>query len=154
MLPARTASAASRSGLPSRVAAPATISALTRERESEPIASARKRSARVPAASGPATAVNVSEGVALKALKVLVVVMGVLIVGGTVTLVALLVQRAGGAGGTAWQAVLEQPEGARIAGVAASESGIGIWVQRPDGDRVLVVDPKRGRINGEIRLGR
>ncbi len=88
------------------------------------------------------------------ALKVLVVVMGVLIVGGTVTLVALLVQRAGGAGGTAWQAVLEQPEGARIAGVAASESGIGIWVQRPDGDRVLVVDPKRGRINGEIRLGR
>ena len=90
----------------------------------------------------------------MRALKVLVVVMGVLIVGGTVALVALLVQRAGGGGGTAWQAALDQPEGARIAGVAASESGIGIWVQRPDGDRVLVVDPKRGRLAGEIRLGR
>jgi Flp pilus assembly protein protease CpaA len=93
--------------------------------------------------------------VAVRALKVLVVVMGVLIVGGTVTLVALLVQRAGGGGaGTAWQAALDQPEGARIAGIAASEGGIGIWVQRPDGDRVLVVDPKRGRVSGEIRLGR
>ncbi|WP_245704768.1 DUF6476 family protein [Belnapia rosea] len=88
------------------------------------------------------------------ALKVLVVAMGVLIVGGTVTLVALLVQRAGGDGGAAWQAALEQPEGARIGGVSASESGIGVWVQRPDGDRVLVVDPKRGRVTGEIRLGR
>jgi hypothetical protein len=100
-------------------------------------------------------AVKVSEGVAVRALKVLVVVMGVLIVGGTVTLVALLVQRAGGGGtATAWQAALDQPEGTRIAGVAAGEGGIGIWVQRPDGDRVLVVDPKRGRVSGEIRLGR
>ncbi|WP_245624393.1 DUF6476 family protein [Belnapia moabensis] len=91
----------------------------------------------------------------MKALKVLVVVMGVLIVGGTVTLVALLVQRAGGGGANAaWQAALDQPEGSRIAGIAASETGIGVWVQRPDGDRVLMVDPKRGRVSGEIRLGR
>jgi Flp pilus assembly protein protease CpaA len=89
------------------------------------------------------------------ALKVLVVLMGVLIVGGTVTLVVLLVQRAGGpAAGAAWQTALEQPEGARVGGVAATESGIGIWVQRPDGDRVLMVDPRRGIITGEIRIGR
>ncbi|MBL6456312.1 hypothetical protein JMJ55_13335 [Belnapia sp. T6] len=80
--------------------------------------------------------------------------MGVLIVGGTVTLVALLVQRAGGGGGAAWEVALNQPEGTRIGGVAAAEGGIGVWVQRPDGDRVLVVDPKRGRVAGEIRLGR
>jgi Flp pilus assembly protein protease CpaA len=99
--------------------------------------------------------VKVSEGVAVRALKVLVVAMGVLIVGGTVTLVALLVQRAGGGGaGPAWQVALDQPEGTRIAGIAPAEGGIGIWVQRPDGDRILVVDPRRGRVGGEIRLGR
>ena len=53
-----------------------------------------------------------------------------------------------------WQLGLEQPEGARIGGVAAVEGGIGVLVQRPDGDRVLVVDPKRGKVAGEIRLGR
>jgi hypothetical protein len=83
--------------------------------------------------------------------------MGVLIVVGTVTLVVLLVQRGGGGGaggGTRWEAALGQPEGARIAGVAAAEGGIAIWVQRPDGDRVVVVEPKRGRVVGEIRAGR
>lgn len=81
--------------------------------------------------------------------------MGVLIVGGTVTLVTLLVQRSMGNGAAAgWRVALDQPEGARIAGVAAGEGGIGIWVQRPDGDRVLVVDPKRGAVVGDIRLGR
>jgi hypothetical protein len=89
------------------------------------------------------------------ALKVLVVVMGVLIIGGTVTLVTLLVQRAGGGGAAAgWQVGLDQPEAARIGGIAASEGGIGIWVQRPDGDRVLLVDPKLGKVTGDIRLGR
>jgi hypothetical protein len=91
----------------------------------------------------------------VRALKVLVVVMGVLIVGGTVTLTVLLVQRAGGmSGGGRWEATLDQPDGARVAGVAAAGDGLGIWVTRPDGDRVLVVDPKRGRIVGEIRPGR
>ena len=81
--------------------------------------------------------------------------MGVLIVGGTLALVVLFVQRVGGPGtGGGWQAALEQPEGTRVAGVAAAEAGIAVWVARPDGDRVLVVDPKRGRIIGEIRPGR
>jgi hypothetical protein len=81
--------------------------------------------------------------------------MGVLIVVGTVTLVALLVQRVGGGGGSApWEVALGQPEGGRIAGVAAAEGSIAIWVQRPDGDRVVLVDPKQGRVTGEIRPGR
>jgi hypothetical protein len=91
----------------------------------------------------------------VRALKVLVVVMGVLIVGGTVALAVLLVQRMGGpAAGARWEAALEQPEGTRIAGIATTEQGIGVWVTRPDGDRVLVVDPRRGRVVGEIRPGR
>ena len=87
--------------------------------------------------------------------------MGVLIVAGTVTLVAVIVQRAGGfaGGGGGLSArldlALDQPEGSRIAGIAAAEGGtLGVWVSRPDGDRVLVVDTRRGRVAGEIRLGR
>ena len=83
--------------------------------------------------------------------------MGVLIIGGTVALVVALVQRAGGSATTAagnWQMTLDQPAGARIGGVAATGGGIGVWVQRADGDRVLVVDPQGGRVLGEIRLSR
>ncbi|GAA0569230.1 hypothetical protein GCM10009416_04440 [Craurococcus roseus] len=94
----------------------------------------------------------------MRALKALVIGMGVLIVAGTVTLVAVIVQRAGGvAGGGAarLELALDQPEGSRIAGVAAVEGGaLGVWVQRPDGDRVVLVDTRRGRVAGEIRLGR
>ena len=80
--------------------------------------------------------------------------MGVLIVGGTVTLAVLLVQRVGGAAGSSrWETALDQPEGTRITGVATMESGLGLLIARPDGERVLVVEPKRGRVVGEIRPG-
>ena len=91
----------------------------------------------------------------MRALKVLVVVMGVLIVAGTVTLVALVVQRAGRAGGAvvSGDVALRQPPGSRIAGVASAEGRVAIWVERPDGGRILLVDPARGRVVGEIRIG-
>jgi hypothetical protein len=104
----------------------------------------------------------------VRALKVLVVVMGVLIVAGTVTLVTLIVQRAGrlAGGGEAgrtsapdatgrFDLSLDQPEGTRISGVAAVEGAGGllaVWVTRPDGSqRVLLVDARRGRVAGEVR---
>ncbi|MFC7474554.1 DUF6476 family protein [Dankookia sp. GCM10030260] len=91
----------------------------------------------------------------MRALNILVVVMGVLIVGGTLALVVVLVQRVGGGAATGrWDTALEQPEGTRILGVASSETGIGVLVARPDGERVLVVEPKGGRVVGEIRPGR
>jgi hypothetical protein len=98
----------------------------------------------------------------VRALKALVIGMGVLIVAGTVTLVVLIVQHAGGglAGGGGAGAPLAlslgQPEGARIAGIAAAEGGtVAVWVTRPDGeDRVLLVNMRRGRVSGEIRPGR
>lgn len=92
----------------------------------------------------------------MRALKILVVVMGVLIVAGTVTLVALVVQRAGGlSGGTGRLALaLEQPAGTRIAGIAGVDQGLAVWVQRPDGtESVLLVDPRRGRVTGEVTPG-
>jgi hypothetical protein len=79
--------------------------------------------------------------------------MGVLIIAGTVTLVALLVQRVGGGGEAALPpASLGQPAGTRILSVAAAEGRLAVLVSRPDGvERVLLVDPKRGRVVGELR---
>jgi len=120
------------------------------------------------------------------ALKALVIGMGVLIVAGTVTLVVLLVQRAGGARvapearvgasvapearvgasvapdarveastppqGWAAPVVLGQPEGSRIGGIETAGGALAVWVVRPDGDRVVLVDPASGRQVGEVRL--
>lgn len=89
---------------------------------------------------------------ALKILVILVAVMGVLLVAGTVTLVTLLVQRLGRADAPLWEAALAQSDNARIGGVAVAEGAVAVWVARPDGDRVVLVDPRRGRVVGEIRL--
>lgn len=90
----------------------------------------------------------------MAALKALVIGMGVLIVAGTVTLVVLLVQRAGGGGAASgsFSVSLNEPEGTRIAGIASAERGLALWVTRPDGDRVIFLDPQTGRRAGEIRL--
>jgi hypothetical protein len=106
--------------------------------------------------TSPGDAVGPALGeVGVRTLKVLVVAMGVLLVLGTVTLVALIVQRAGGgAGGSRpFDLALGQAEGTRIAGIAAVEGGgLAVWVQRPDGaERVLILDVRRGRVAGEIR---
>ncbi len=80
--------------------------------------------------------------------------MGVLIVVATVVLVVLLVQRVGGAAGEAAlpPASLGQPAGTRILGVATAEGRLAVLVTRPDGtERVLLVEPRRGRVLGELR---
>jgi hypothetical protein len=79
--------------------------------------------------------------------------MGVLIVAGTVTLVALIVQRAnsGQAGQAIGQRHLGQPPGTRILSVTGADGRIAVLVARPDGERVLLVDPQRGQVIGELR---
>nr|WP_272877240.1 hypothetical protein [Neoroseomonas eburnea] len=79
--------------------------------------------------------------------------MGVLIVAGTVALAVLLVQRLGEPqAGRQAAASLGEPDGARIAGIAGTDRTLAIWVVRPDGDRVILVDPASGRRTGEVRL--
>lgn len=79
--------------------------------------------------------------------------MGVLIVAGTVALAVLLVQRLGGAGDAAVLPPqhLGQPAGTRILSVAPVDGRLAVLVARPDGERVLMVDPRRGRVMGELR---
>jgi hypothetical protein len=86
------------------------------------------------------------------ALKWLVIVMGVLIVVGTLGLVVAVVQRLGGAGTEmAAEAHLGQPAGTRILSVAAAEGRLAVLVARPDGERVVLVDPRNGRVLGALR---
>ena len=89
----------------------------------------------------------------MRALKILVVGMGVLIVLGTLALVAVVVQRMAGAGEGAvfTERSLGQPAGTRILGVAVAEGRLAVLVARPDGERVLLVDPRDGRVLGQLR---
>ena len=82
------------------------------------------------------------------ALKALVIGMGVLIVAGTVTMVVLLIQRAGGAARPDVAALL--PAGNRILGIAGVEGRLAVWVDGPEGARVLLLD-RQGRQMGEVR---
>ncbi|RVT97931.1 hypothetical protein EOD42_09085 [Rhodovarius crocodyli] len=88
----------------------------------------------------------------MRALYGLVVVMGVLLVGGTVTLVVLLAKRMGGAAPTA-DVTAEIPAGNRIMGMAGVEGRLALWIDGPEGSRVLLIDPATGRRAGEIRAG-
>ena len=78
----------------------------------------------------------------------LVIGMGVLIVAGTVTLVVLLVQRAGG--GRAPDVAVSLPAGNRILGIAGMEGRLAVWVEGPEGARILLLDGQ-GRQVGEVR---
>lgn len=80
--------------------------------------------------------------------------MGVMIVAGTVALAVVLVQRLGGGPAARWETALAEPAGTRIAGIAGAEGGLGLLLAGPDGEKVLVVEPKTGRVIGEIRPGR
>jgi hypothetical protein len=85
------------------------------------------------------------------ALKALVVGMGVLIVAGTVTLVVLLIQRSGGgARGAAADVTASLPAGNRIMGIAGVENRLAVWLEGPEGSRVLLLDAQ-GRQMGELR---
>lgn len=79
--------------------------------------------------------------------------MGVLIVAGTVGLAVLIVQRLGEADRSAalGAAHLGQPAGTRILSVTGLEGRLVVLVSRPDGERVLLVEPRRGRVLGELR---
>ncbi|MCQ4161515.1 hypothetical protein NON00_16475 [Roseomonas sp. GC11] len=81
-----------------------------------------------------------------------------MIIAGTVALVVLLVQRMnsaarGVAAGVSTELALRQPPGTRIGQIAPLEGRLAVWVERPDGARILLVDPQAGKISGEIRLG-
>lgn len=90
----------------------------------------------------------------MQTLKVLVIVMGVLIVGGTATLGVLIVRRLSAIQGPATTTTLDEPAGTRIAGVAATQDRTLITLQGGGPDRVVSVDSHTGKLLGTISLGK
>jgi hypothetical protein len=92
----------------------------------------------------------------MRALKAAVIVMGVLIAAGVAVLAVTLVQRIGAVAvapsAAALHAVIDEPEGTRIA--AASLSGDRLVLQLSGGgaDRVVVFDLAHGRVAGRVAL--
>jgi len=92
----------------------------------------------------------------MRALKVLVVVMGVMIVVGTVTLGVLIAKRVGGGGGTsaAYESMgLGENLGARIVGIAGVGDRLAVLMRQDDRDWIVMVDPKTNAVTGRIYTG-
>ncbi len=87
-------------------------------------------------------------------LKVAVVVMGVMIVGGVVTLAYLIVSRAYVAPAIAGDVLLDEPDGTRIAGTALAGDRLALLLQGGGPDRVVLVDPRSGKVSGRVGLRR
>lgn len=92
----------------------------------------------------------------MQALRVLVVVMGVMIVGGTITLGVLLARKMAGGSDPAIASalVLEEPAGTRIAQASGAGEAVVVRLEGGGPDRVVVVDPRTGRVTGRIGLAR
>ncbi|HBK07373.1 MAG TPA: hypothetical protein DDZ81_16220 [Acetobacteraceae bacterium] len=100
-------------------------------------------------------------GDGMRALKIAVVVMGVLIVVGTVGLVVGIARRSSApvapvvaALPASVAAVLDEPAGTHIAGVVAVRDRLAVQLQGGGVDRVVLIDPATGAVTGHISLAR
>ena len=107
---------------------------------------------------------------ALRALKVAVVVMGVLIIGGTGLLGVLIARRMSGAahvsaslpaasapssaaaGAPVPDALLDEPSGTRVASASLAGDRMALALQGGGPDRVVVLDLRSGRIVARVGL--
>jgi len=91
----------------------------------------------------------------MRVLTALTVAMGVLILLGTTVLVVTIVKRSAAPGSAPGAAlVLDEPAGTKIAGLTAVADRLAIELQGGGADRVVLVDPRSGKIVGRIGLGR
>jgi hypothetical protein len=100
-------------------------------------------------------------GDGMRALKIATIVMGVLIVVGTMALVIGVARRVSsvpGAGVAALPpsvtAVLDEPAGTRIAGITAVRDRLAVQLQGGGVDRVVLIDPATVSVAGRISLAR
>jgi hypothetical protein len=99
-------------------------------------------------------------GDGMRALKIAVVVMGVLIVVGTTGLVVGIARRltTPAVSVATWPAsapvVLDEPAGTRIAGILAVRDRLAVQLQGGGADRVVLIDPATGSVSGRISLAR
>jgi len=90
----------------------------------------------------------------MRALQAAVIVMGVLILAGTVALAVAIANRLGGRPSPPAIVTLAEPEGSRIVGIAGAGDRLAVHVAgggRPD--RILLVDPATHRVVGRLMPG-
>ena len=90
----------------------------------------------------------------MRALKVAVAVMGVLIVAGVAVLAVAIFRVAVPPPATSTSAVLDEPPGTRIAGTAALPDRLILQLAGGGPDRVVVIDLRSGRILARAALAR
>lgn len=94
----------------------------------------------------------------MRALKFATIGMAVLIALGFAVIVATVIKRtAGGPAGLpdkAFAAVLDEPAGTSIAGIASAHDRLAVQLKGGGADRVVVIDPASGRVVGVVSLGR
>jgi hypothetical protein len=100
----------------------------------------------------------------MQALKILVVVMGVMIVAGVATLGVVIARRvsaptvaasgapSGVSSGPAVEAVLDEPAGTRIVAISAAPDHTVLQLQGGGPDRLVSIDLRSGRVLGRTRL--
>jgi hypothetical protein len=90
----------------------------------------------------------------VRALLGAVVVMGVLIVAGVVTLAVLLVGRLSAPQGGLASVMLDEPAGTRIAGASVGPDRLAVTLQGGGADRIVLFDTKTGAVVGRVGLAR
>jgi hypothetical protein len=97
-------------------------------------------------------------GGGMRALKIVTIGMGVLIVLGTTVVVATIASRimGGPAGmpGKPFAAVLDEPAGTAILGIASVRDRLAVQMHGGGADRVVFIDPASGAVVGRVSLAR
>lgn len=89
----------------------------------------------------------------IRALLTVVVVMGVLIVAGVLTLAITIFHRLGPSPAETATLLDEQP-GTRIQSVTATGDRLAVLLQGGGADRIVLLDPRSGQVVGHIGLAR
>ena len=94
-------------------------------------------------------------GNGMRALKAATIGMGLLIVLGTTVLIATIVKRSAAPGVPVdLAAVLDEPAGTRIVGIAPVGDWLAVQLQGGGADRVVLVNPHTAAVAGPISMGR
>ena len=94
-------------------------------------------------------------GDGMQFLKAVTIGMAVLIIVATTVLIVVIAKRLGGGAGVASApvaALLDEPAGTRIVGIATAGDRLAVQLQGGGSDRVLLVDPRTGSVMGRIGL--
>ena len=94
----------------------------------------------------------------MRAIKIATIVMGVLILLGTTVVVVTIVKRtmSGSAGlpEKAFAAVVDEPVGTSIVGIASVRDRLALQLRGGGVDRVVLIDPVSGKVVGRVDLAR